>query len=401
MKCWDWGTRGMGAGRVKRKFAATLELVQVVWPIFVVHVLFVLTAGVLWQHYFGTLSHTVTPKRYGTFIAGLSHWDAAWFLHIAKHGYVRSNPDAAAFFPLFPITMNMVGHLFSWFAHLGTPLPHRQPGDRAYLLGGIVVSNVSFFLALAGLYIVSRRTRTPRQAVRGLWLMALFPSSYYFSAAYSESLFLMLIVFSFVFAYQRKWIWAAILMGLASLTWDLGVFGIPSLLWLVWRDFRIHQRLTKSLAHALEVSVIPVLFFSVYPAWLEHIFGNPLMFVWAEDHHWHRHFTWIWTSLHEDYLRDPLGFLASVLFLIILLAAIRRMPFEQWLFSAFALLIPLFSSAGTYPMSMVRFVLTAFPLYLFVGGAIRKMETYFAVIAACSVFMAWLTGLFASGHWIA
>ncbi|QSO53939.1 hypothetical protein JZ785_09265 [Alicyclobacillus curvatus] len=391
----------MRSGGVGKKFAATLEPVRVAWPIFVVHVLFVLTAGVLWQHYFGTVSHTVTPKRFGTFIAGLSHWDAKWFLQVAKNGYVRSNPDMAAFFPLFPMTMGVMGHLLSSLAHLGSVGPHKPPGDRAYFLAGIAISNVSFFIALVGLYIVARQHRTPRQAARGLWLLALFPSSYYFSAAYSESMFLMLIVFAFVCAYKNRWLWAAILMGLAALCWDLGVFGIFSLLWLVWRDFRIHRRVMKFFGRALEVSVIPVALFSAYPLWLEHVFGNPLMFVWAEEHHWHRHFTFIWTSLHEDYYHDPLGLVASILFLAILLAATGRLPLEQWLFSAFVLLIPLFSSAGTYPMSMVRFVLMAFPLFLFVGASIRKVETYFAVIVACAVFMAWLTGLFASGHWIA
>ncbi|KPV40775.1 hypothetical protein [Alicyclobacillus ferrooxydans] len=378
--------------------APILVTLKRVWPVFAVHLAIVLTAVAVWQNYFGTLSPTISPRQFGVFIAGLSHWDATWFLEVARSGYLRKIPDETAFFPLYPALMGLGGRLLSALHHGGL---HGVVGNRTYLLAGIAISNVAFFGALSFLYQLGRRFYSERQTMRGLWFLALFPSSYYFSAAYSESLFLLCVVAAFWLGYQRRYFWAGLLMGLGALCWDLGIFGVLSLLWLVWRDFRVDRRVGRLFLRAASVSLIPVACLLIYFAWLDHVYKNPLMFLWAEKHHWHRHFAFIWTSLRLDYHYDPVGFLASVTFLIILLASIRRIPLEQWLFSAILLLIPLFSVAGKYPMSMVRFVLMLFPLFLFVGAKMRRLETYIAVIAGSAIFLVWLTGLFSSAHWVA
>jgi len=384
-----------------KRLASVRYTMRTVWPIFIVHLLFVMTAGALWQHYFGTLSRGIRPQNFGVFIAGLSHWDSTWFLSIAKHGYVSSNPDEAAFFPLYPVTMRVAGRILSAIVHAGTP---GIVSNKAYFLAGIIISNLSFLLTLACIYLIARRNFTQRQTLRGLWLLTLFPSSYYLSAAYSESIFLLFVTAAFLLAYHQKWVWAGACIGLAVLCRNLGAFGVPSLLWLVWRDFQTHRGVKRAFRNAAAVSLIPAGCLGIYLAWLNHVYHNPLIFMWAEKHHWNRHFAWIWTSLHLDYHQDPLGFLAAVLFIVILVASIRTLPFEQWLFSAFALLIPLSSIAGTqhpYPMSMIRFVLVLFPMFIFAGASLRRLETYLAVIATSTVLLAWLTGLFASAHWIA
>lgn len=380
--------------------ASATSTFRVIWPIFVVHLVLVLAAGALWQHYFGTTARYIRPERFGVFIAGLSHWDATWFLRIAKYGYAAANPNSAAFFPLYPAAMGIVGRLVSVIAHAGVSGP---AGDKAYLFAGIVVSNLSFLVGLACIYRVARRHLRHGQALRGLWLLALFPSSYYLSAAYSESMFMMLIAAGLLLGYRQRFVWAGVCIGLAVLCRNLGPFAVPSLLWLVWRDFQIHRRVARAVWNAVAVSFIPAACLGLYLAWLNHVYHNPLVFLWAERHHWNRHFTWIWTSLHLDYQRDPLGFLAAALFLILLVVSIRSIPFEQWLFCAFALIIPLFSTGGVhpYPMSMIRFVTVLFPIYLYVGAAMRRLETYMAVIASSTVLLVLLTGLFASGRWVA
>lgn len=381
-----------------RRSTTWWNTIRVVWPIFIVHLIVVLAAGVLWQHYFGTLSKNIKPKDFGAFIAGLSHWDATWFLSIAKDGYSIRHPFAAAFFPAYPLSMSVVAHALSFLRH-GEVLG--AVGDKTYLASGLVISNISFFVSLACLYVLGRMQYSDRQTRRGLWLLALFPTSYYFSAAYSESLFLVLIAAAYLLVYHRRFGWAGVCIGLATLTRNLGIFAVPCLLVVIWRDFRQDRRWKAALVHSLLLSVTPVISLCLFFAWLYRIYGNPLMFLEAESRHWQRHFDFIWTSLHLDYYHDPLGFLTAVIFLVLLLAATRRIPFEQWLLSAFFLLIPMSSVAGKYPMSMARFVIVLFPLFLFFGGRLRTAETYFAVMAASSVLLVWLTGLFASAHWIA
>ncbi|KPV43781.1 mannosyltransferase family protein [Alicyclobacillus ferrooxydans] len=385
-------------GRPIAWIRAHIRPLRLVWSIFIVHLLLVLVTVAVWQHYFGTLSKDILPRTYGVFIAGLSHWDGTWFLSVAKHGYTQSTPNATAFFPLYPLVMRLLAHLLSFGAHGHFSGP---VGDRTYFLSGIIISNAAFLCALCLLYLIGTRRWSRTQTLRGLWLLALFPSSYYFSAVYSESLFLMFIAGGFLSAYQRRFALAGLCLALAALTRSLGVFAVPSMLWIIWVQFRAHRQWSVAFRNAVTVSVLPVVGLCTYFVWLEHVYRNPLMFMTAEKSHWHRHFDWLGKSLKLDYHNDPLGFLTCLLFLALLVLSIRALPFEQWLFSAIAFLIPLSSVAGKYPMSMIRFAAVLFPVFLFLGARIRRVETYQALVAVSIVVLVWLTGLFASAHWVA
>ncbi|WDL95233.1 mannosyltransferase family protein [Alicyclobacillus sp. ALC3] len=372
-----------------------------VWSIFVVHSVVMCATAAIWVHYFGSVATRQRGYSLGNFVSAFAHWDSSWFLLIAKNGYVLSNPNEPAFFPGFPFLMGFGGHALSFVRHFGTIGP---VADKTYYAAGILISNVAFLLILMGLYWLGRMKYSERVTLRALWLLALFPSSYYFSSAYSESLFLLFVVFGMLFGYRKQWLLAAISIGLSALTRNLGIFVVASLLWLVWLDFREHKDVGKFIRNGLTVSAIPGFFLSLYLLLLYRVYQNPLMFLWAEKHHWHRKFTWIWTSLHADYRIDPLGFVASVVFLGLLVFAIRKIPLEQWILSAFFIIIPLLSSAGKYspyPMSMIRFVLIAFPMFFYLGANIKKTETYMVTIATSAIFLVVLTGLFTTGQWVA
>src|SRR3954467_2623401 len=60
-------------------------------------------------------------------------------------------------------------------------------------------------------------------ARRAVWLLALFPASLFFSAVYTEALFLLLSVGSFYAARQGRWAWAGVLGGAAAMTRNVGV----------------------------------------------------------------------------------------------------------------------------------------------------------------------------------
>ena len=145
--------------------------------------------------------------------AGLERFDAGWYLAIARSGYPDHDPDrevpaAAAFFPLFPLLVGLVG---------------RALGGM-YLLGANVVTLVATIVGLAGVHrLVEVETGDDDLARRSLIAIAVFPAAFFLVAPYTESLFLAVSVWALVAA-RRGRFWRATLLAVAAgLTRNVGV----------------------------------------------------------------------------------------------------------------------------------------------------------------------------------
>ena len=137
-------------------------------------------------------------------------WDGDWYLTIAAHGYAASSgispTPRANFFPLYPL-------LVATLRQIGTPL----------LLASVIVSVGAFTVAL---YLLARlaeleRPRwnadAPRSAVTlTVVSLAVSPFSFFFSAAYAESVYLAVSVGAFLCGRRGRWWLAGTLAGLAS-----------------------------------------------------------------------------------------------------------------------------------------------------------------------------------------
>jgi hypothetical protein len=134
-----------------------------------------------------------------------ARWDAGWYLGIAMEGY-RYNPDARedyqqniAFFPAYPMAIRYVS------AVLG-----RQP-----LWAGVGISLVAFYLALVYLLRLARSElgNDEDRSVTAVTLLAAYPFAVFFSAAYTESLFLLTLVAS-VYHFRQNQLWQSAVWGL-------------------------------------------------------------------------------------------------------------------------------------------------------------------------------------------
>jgi hypothetical protein len=128
-----------------------------------------------------------------------ARWDAGWYLGIAMQGY-RFDPNARAdyqqniaFFPAFPMTVK----------YLSAVLGH-QP-----LWTGVAVSLVAFFLALGYFLRLARdELRDEDTAVTAVVLLAAYPFAVFFSAPYTEGLFLLTLVGA-VYHFRHDQLWRA------------------------------------------------------------------------------------------------------------------------------------------------------------------------------------------------
>src|SRR5947209_3062139 len=168
----------------------------------------------------------------GDLLAGpAARWDASWYLVIAHYGY---RPDLGAFtsartafFPLYPLGLRAV-------TLLGSPP----------VLAGVLLSIGALAVALYGIHrltaleIGSRTAAGAARAARGaiaperdgqavprlaVLVTAFAPMTFFFSAVYSESLYLALSVGLFLCARRGRWAAAGVLGGLAAATRSAGM----------------------------------------------------------------------------------------------------------------------------------------------------------------------------------
>ena len=146
------------------------------------------------------------PIRTASASLVLHQFDASYYLAIATHGYVTTASNNLAFFPLYPLMIRAVGFV-----------------TGSDVTAGLLISFASFALALLLLHRLTELELGRRAADATVLLLAFAPLSFFFSAIYTESLFLLLSVAAVLAARRERWAVAGILAGLATLTRPTGV----------------------------------------------------------------------------------------------------------------------------------------------------------------------------------
>jgi hypothetical protein len=153
-------------------------------------------------------------------IASASHWDAAMYLQIATHGYSGSR-SIWAYFPAYPLVLKA--------AAVVVPDPH---------FAGIAVSTAAMIVALVLLHRLALLDLGAEGARCAVIALAIFPTSYYLSAIYTESMFIAATLGAIYAARTARWAPAGALGALASATRPNGVLiAVPLLMiYLQGRD---------------------------------------------------------------------------------------------------------------------------------------------------------------------
>ena len=146
-------------------------------------------------------------EKYHVFFELWRKWDSFFFLHIAHHGYTPG-PDGIPPYFSFPFYPYLIKCL--------TYITHHP------VLSGLIISNVSFLIALIILYNLTKSQYCHKTATHTILAISFFPLSFIFSMVYSESLFLMLCLLSFYYAFHQRWFLASLLGGLAAMTRIIG-----------------------------------------------------------------------------------------------------------------------------------------------------------------------------------
>jgi hypothetical protein len=367
-------------------------------------------------------------------VAPAARWDAVWYLAIARDGYADAPGHAkTAFYPLYPLLARAGGWIVG-----------------SQLVAGLLVSLACLLVALALLHRLAEIELGPADARGAVLLTAFFPTAFFFSAVYSESLFLLLSVGAVLAARQGRWAWAGLAGGLAAATRNSGVLLVVPVALLFLYGPRADRepgpradrepaaarggarwRPRHGLApQALWIALIP-LGLGAYLAYCGLALGD-----WLAPFHaqalWLRHFSPLgavpggasaaWDGLRQlvhgsatpRYFTaaggDPfvnagqslllVGFLAFAL--VALVGALRRLPFAYGAYAAVALAATLSYPIDAQPLtSLPRYVLTLFPLQMWVARWCRERGRLERAVGFSAVLLGLLSAEFARWSFVA
>jgi hypothetical protein len=388
--------------------------------------------------------------------APAARWDSDWYLVIAHWGY---RPDLgaltatrSAFFPLYPLGLRAI----SWG---GVPL----------VAAGVLFSLVAFALALYGIHRLttlelsrggafSLGARDRRIAQLTVMLMAFAPMGFFFSAVYSESLFLALTVALFWSARHGRWALVGVLGALAGATRSTGlVLVVPALILYLYgpredrpADIPMERSGGRGRSGALRAALArlrpryrvrrDILWLALLPAgfllygvWLA-LSGGDLFTPFHAEQSWGRHFVGpylgVWDGLRAafDGARQLLSFQREHVYFAIasgspfivaghnlmlfafLLAAVpvivgvfRTLPLAYGAYVLAALALPLSYPVIAQPlMSLPRYMVVLFPLCMWLARWLAAHpRAVRPALAVSALLMAFFAAQFATWHWVA
>ena len=355
-------------------------------------------------------------------VAPLGRWDSVWYLQIATHGY-SSSLASENFFPLYPLLV----HVVTWVV-------------RVPLLAGALISIVCMLGALSLLHDLAVLDVGPAGARTAVVLVAVYPMSLFMSAAYTESLFLLVTIGCLYAARTERWWLAGVSGALASATRSNGVLLLVPLLVLYLygpraRDVDRHDARWWVPRYAVRADAAALLLVPVgmlaYMLYLQLLNGTPLEPLRAQQVYWGHHFAGpfgaivdalkalphdidaVWTHSGEHLVDaiDPVSWNGHALIdlafvpvaLWALVVGLRRVPVAYSLYSLASLCV--ITSVPTVfeaLQSFDRYTLSIFPLFIAAGGALAtRPRARLATYLVCAGLLGVFTWLFATWAWVA
>ncbi len=355
--------------------------------------------------YFGYI--LLTASKYSgaqvnlaAFFSTWDHWDAERYLAIAQYGY--KTPFDFAFFPLFPLLT----------ALLTPPL-----GSWSYLIVGMLISNGALLGTLFVLYQLAVDSGGEQVARRTLLYLCIFPTAFFFFAAYNESLFLLCVTGAFLALRKQRW-WLAGLLGFfATLTRSAGILLVVPYLYELWQARESLFVRRRTLIFAITPIILIPLGLFLYSLYCWKMTGNPLIFA-SVQYHWARHLSWpwvgIWQALFEFFWNQPFGSFnqvhvlldlsATLAFLTLAVVGRRQLRGSYTLWTGFLLLYIILTPSIDQHDSLIsnqRFILEMFPAFITLAMlGIQRPRLHQAFMLLFPPLLATLSLLFVMNRWM-
>ena len=288
-----------------------------------------------------------------------ARWDSGWYLNIVEHGYyingdLATSQSNIVFYPLYPILVKAFSSV----------IPSSWINTKVYLAVGVLLSNLFLILGLILLYkLVCEFMSGPIIAEKSIIYLLVFPTSFFFSTFYSESVFLFFNIATVYACLHKRWWLAGLCSGLLALARPTGVLIIILTGWLYMDS--IEWKFSRLRPNVLWLGLAPLswLAFQLYTSNIAGVLGASIL----NQQSWNRNFDFNLFSYLLGVLQDPVPFhkftmIFALIFLILSVISFWRLPSKGYaFFSFFQIVVPYVSGRD---ISLMRFLLGVFPVYI-------------------------------------
>lgn len=331
-------------------------------------------------------------------------FDGGWYQKIALFGYpmLGHMPSGNwAFFPLYPFLMSTGGALLGGIMNV-------SPG-MAVMLAGFIVSNVLFFVSVFLFYKLSKLLINNKKIVLiSVAFFSFWDSSFFYSAVYSESLFMALTLSAFYFLEKGQTTKSTIFGFFAGLARSSGfLIAVP----FIYNGLQTRKYRTAILQSF--VIFLPYLLFNVYGYLATGAF--PVREV-AQKLYWSSTFNY---SVTQTFLSENLGImiLFTIEALVIAIPIIyylysekisfrdfvfglnKRKDLKYWALTLFAAVWLVFVAIYSQANSIQRYAILILPMYwvsAFIWWKNSKIGKMLLVL--CMILLVIDSVIFASGR---
>lgn len=325
-----------------------------------------------------------------------ANFDGVHYLGIAQKGYFAQYTQA--FFPGYPLLVKYLNLIIG-----------------NYLVAGLLISNLSFIIALYFLYRLVILDYSKAVAKKTILLLVLFPTSFFFGAYYSESLFLLLLLISFYSIRKNQSLTAGIGGFLAAIVRFFGILLLPVFLYEWYEKTRKKKEaFTPRNFKNLVFLLLPLLGLGLYMRYLAVNFSDPFYFAHAQPAFgasrsvdkavllyqvFYRYIKMMFTFQAGQlmYYTVLLELLSALLFGgLLILGYLKKIRMSYLIYAVPTYLIP--TLTGTFS-SMPRYVLILFPCFITLALIEKKWVKNIATIVF-ALLLAFSTILFTRGYWV-
>ena len=320
-------------------------------------------------------------------------WDGNSYTFIAKHGYVTEGEEMffIVFPPLFPVLIKVLGNI-----------------TVNLTLSGIILANFFFVAGLLVFYkFLIKSGHSPKLSFLAIASLAFFPTSYFFSVAYPESLFLFLSVTCFYFLLEKDYLPASFLAGFAILTRPFGIVLFPAIFlrWLMQKDKKFSE---------IVYIIVPAIIFPIVYLLLNHqVLGDFFAFQKVLNQNWYKKPTFPWTGIIASWKRginpsDTISYkyltgygeaIASTAgFLFAGLSWLKKYKIQAFLALYLTLGIIFFTSTG-FILSAPRYLLSLPPFFIILAKLIYPKPLRVIWFLITIPLLLYLAHTFALAHW--
>ncbi len=311
-------------------------------------------------------------------------WDSEWYFSIVKYGYVPAADLSAgysnlAFFPLYPW---LIRGLTFWL-----PAAHRE-GLAIFL--GLLISNLAYIAALYGIWRLARLFFDEETSSRSVILYLCLPCAFFFTAFYTEGLFLCLSVYAVFFAERKKWFLSAGLMALAALTRPHGALLLIPVFIIYLRScgWKWSNLDWRGVSFLLVPAAVAGHFYYLYTLTGDYFAFFKAMSAWGRSVHAASPAAWLadfLSPLKGNHAQPAAVDLALILFaLIVSILMLLRLRQKEFGWYSLASVLVLLSSGVL--LSLSRYVSVIFPVWIYAAGRIKNKKIFYGLCALMILF---------------